>query len=270
MNNSNQLEKELELSLKIKNENPRLSLVILDNLVELKLFEFIQNNAMYDYMDGPSVNPKKRINLYSYFDEKIKYALKKDMISSDYAGLLRLLHKLRNQLYHTGRTPEITNELSLFYYDIVSDFIVNKKGLKFNYNSTSKICLSLKTDLESRFDKLNKNIRISSISWEDDETPLSDEEINENLDHIFSNYGEHIVEKTQLDKKLKEKYISKFLEEEAGENYFFQIERLHELTSMVDDENWNDDFSSLKVWLEIDSEISFYEEVIEWYILVAC
>ena len=264
------MEKELALSLKIQNENPRLSLVILDNLVELKLFEVIQENAMHDYMEGSNTDAKKRINLYSYFNEKIKYALKKGLITTDYSELLKLLHKLRNQLYHTGRTFQITSKLSSFFYDLISDFIVEKKELKFEYHSSSEISADLKKDLKFRFDKLKKNIRISSLSWEDGETPLSDEEINDNLDHIFSNYGEHIVEKTQLDRKLKEKYISKFLTEDVGENYFFQIERLNELILKVDEESWNDDLSSLKIWFKIDSEISFYEEVIEWYILIAC
>ncbi len=265
------MKQELELSLKIQNENPRLSLVILDNLVEIKLFEFIQSNAMYDYMDASSINAKKRINLYSYFDEKLKYALNNEIITPEYSELLKLLHKLRNQLYHTGRELDITSKLSWFYYDLLSGFILDQRELKFEYHSSCKISSFLKTDLDFRFEKLEKNIRISSLSWEDvDGAPLSDEEINDNLDHIFSNYGEHIVEKSQLDKKLKEKYISKFLKEKVGENYFFQIERLYVLISDVNAENWGDDLSSLQKWFKIDSEISLYEEVIEWYIIVAC
>tara|TARA_R110002051_G_scaffold269644_1_gene329861 strand:- start:1724 stop:2518 length:795 start_codon:yes stop_codon:yes gene_type:complete len=264
------MQEELELSLKIQNESPRLSLVILDNLVELKLFEIIQSNAMFDYLDNSKVTAKKRINLYSYFDEKLKYALNKDIITKEFSELLKLLHSLRNQLYHTGRKLNVTNRLSQFYYDLLSVFILDKSESKFDYKNENKISLDLKTDLNSRFEKLKKNIRISSLSWESEGIPLSDEEINDNLDHIFSNYGEHIVEKCQLKKELKVKYISQFLENQVAENSFFQIERLYELSSEVESYNWEDDLSSLKKWFTIDKEISFYEEVIEWYILIAC
>lgn len=264
------MNQELELSFKIQNDNPRLSLVILDNLVEIKLFDIIQNNAMFDYIDGSKVSAKKRINLYSYFDEKLKYALNKDIITIEFSELLKVLHKVRNQLYHTGRELDITSKLSKFYFNLLSDFILDNKESKFQYHSSNIIGDDLKKDLESRFEKLKKNIRISSLSWQDDETALSDEEINGNLDHIFSNYGEHVVEKSKIDKEIKKKYITEFIENQVSENYFFQIGRLYDLITHVNSFNWNDDLSSLREWLEIDTEISLYEEVIEWYILVAC
>ncbi len=88
---------ELSIAKDIMQENPRLSIVILDNLVELYLFNAIQQNAMSDYLENDRGRANHRIKLYSFFEEKIKYGVKKEIICKDAGKLMILIHKLRNE-----------------------------------------------------------------------------------------------------------------------------------------------------------------------------
>ncbi len=138
---------ELSIAKDIMKENPRLSIVILDNLVELYLFNAIQNNAMSDYLENDGSRANHRIKLYSFFDEKIKYGVEKEIISKDAGKLMILIHKLRNQLYHTGREVEVSKFIALYYLKVVQNFF-NYDGRKtYTLSETTEISENLKLDL---------------------------------------------------------------------------------------------------------------------------
>lgn len=68
---------DLSIAKSIITHNPRVSIVILDNIVELNLFDLIQDNAMFDYLDARKKDAKYRLGLYANFSEKVKYAVQK-------------------------------------------------------------------------------------------------------------------------------------------------------------------------------------------------
>ena len=103
-----------------------------------------------------------------------------------------------------------------------------------------------------------------------DSLKSSNEEINAVLDHIFSNYGEHIIEKSKLNAEIKKKYINSFLEHQVAFNDFFQIEDLYRMEKEIEDYFWNSDLESIAKWNKIDSELLLYEEFIECYCKIAC
>lgn len=267
------MQKELAIAKELINKDSRLSLVVLDNIVELNLFELIQANAMFDYLERDnSNNAKYRIGLYSNFADKIKYAIKKNIIDKYSGDLFNQFHKIRNNIYHKAENNDLSLQLANHYYLIIESYLAIRKSESiFLYNESNKICEILKTNLQNRFIAFRANIAEACASSRDfDSLELTDEEINFCMDHVFANYGERTIEKSNLKKELKELYINNFMEHQVSENLFFKIENLYSLEKRVHKHKWNEDLKGLITWYEIDNEFKIYEEIIELYVNIAC
>lgn len=264
------MENEFEIAKNCVETNPRLSIVILDNLVEIILFNLIQDNAMFDYLEKDD-NAKSRINLYTYFDKKIRYAVKKEHIDSHAYDLLLIFHKIRNKIYHSNQEISIGKALAKYYYKIVEEIFTKELNTCYKLSQTNNIAIHLKNDLENRFLKLREDIAESCEGTRDFNSLESDEEeINDCLDHVFSNYGEHVIEKSNLDKTIKEDYINSFIDHQVGFNSFFKINDLYDWEKKVEKFKWNNDLKSLTKWNEQDNKMSHIEEIISTYVNLAC
>jgi len=264
------MKKEFEIAKNCLDTNPRLSIVILDNLVEITLFNLIQGNAMFDYMEKDE-NAKSRINLYTHFDKKIKYAVKKKYIDQSTSDLLLIFHKIRNKIYHSNQEINIGSCLAKFYFKIVNEIYFNELNSCYRVSRTNEISIYLKNDLESRFKKLREDIAESCEGTRNfSSLESNDDEINDSLDHVFSNYGEHVIEKSNLDKIIKEKYINTYIDNEVAFNSFFQIKDLYDWEKIVKKFKWNDDLKSLTKWNEQDNLMLHIEEIIATYVNIAC
>jgi predicted nucleic acid-binding protein len=262
---------ELLIAKKLIDTNVRLALVILDNLVELYIVKTIQDNAMMDY-NLDKTNAKQRLELYSHFEEKLKYATKKNYISQEINDLFKILHRVRNSQYHTNDRINVAKPLANYYYEFVFKLInLDLDKTKLNYQTTNELGSFLKEDLNHRFKNFRTNLSISCMSDSNfDLTSITDEEINDVIDHIFSNYGEQSIEKSKFKKELKALYIQEFIEHQSSTNYFFKIEKLYEFEKVTNKHKWNNDLKSLKLWVEIDEEFKIYEEIVEVYVYIAC
>lgn len=264
------MENEFAIAKNCIDTNPRLSIVILDNLIEIILFDQIQGNAMFDYMDKDE-NAKSRLNLYSYFEKKINYAVKKKYIDSSTSQLLLIFHKIRNKIYHSNQEIKIGSSLAKYYFEIVNGIYKIELNTCYKLSKTNQISIDLKKDLENRFLKLREDIAESCEGTRDFNSLESNEkDINDCLDHIFSNYGEHVIEKSNLDKTTKENYINSFINNQVAFNSFFQIKDLFEWEKKVNNFKWNDDLKSITKWNEQDNLMIHIEEVIVNYINLAC
>lgn len=262
---------ELEIAKSLADKSPRLSLVILDNLIELHLYEVIQNNAMFDYLEGNSHTSKSRLQLYSHFDSKVNYASKKNIFDQKTCELIRLCHKIRNSLYHKSDKIGISGFLVQYYLPIVEQLIKQDCNSGFSIDSTNSISNLLRSDLLNRVKVFRENIAMACTgSKVFDTTILSDDYVNDCMDHVFSNYGEGVIEKSSLKKEVKEKYIERFIKEQSSENFFFKMNKLHSIENKLGIFNWNDDVKSLTFWFEVDNEMKLYEEVVEVYVDIAC
>lgn len=252
--------------------SPRLAIVILDNLIEVSLFNLIQDNAMRDYITRDKVkNAKQRLNLYSHFDEKVKYAVKSEIIDQDAGVLISIFHKIRNRLSHYGQVPPIADKLADYYFGICNEFLSSSLNARFTLSKSNILSQALKEDLLHRFKKIKADIGEACMADRNfDELALSNEDIDGMLEHIFSNYGEAIIEKSNFKSELKERYIDSFINDGAGFNEFFNIEELWKIERSVTKYSWKIDLPSLNEWNKVDGQISLLEEILDLYVLIAC
>lgn len=93
----NQLEKETPTGA-------RLALLLLDNLVEILMYRYINSefaeDELYNQSSSLKYSASERINVRKYFDEKVKLINKLEVIDDDTAIILRKVHELRNEAYH--------------------------------------------------------------------------------------------------------------------------------------------------------------------------
>ena len=83
----------------------RLALILVDNVVEVAMYqrvrhEFAKDQA-YRGFRPPKYAPKKRHDVLQYFDAKVKFVHAEiDIIDADDGRFLKFAHSLRNEAYH--------------------------------------------------------------------------------------------------------------------------------------------------------------------------
>lgn len=96
----------------------RLALILLDNAIEITMYDFIQNELLNEYDlfltdDFDSVKPDK---LYPEFKNKTNYLASNEIISSDEKSLIDICHTYRNEVYHSSISKDsIIDQIAKIY-----------------------------------------------------------------------------------------------------------------------------------------------------------
>ena len=100
----------------------RFALMLIDNVVELTLHQFVvdkeQENKLWLRLDKPKYDPKAiQKAIGRHFDAKVRFARKYKLIDEEMSASLLYLHNFRNTAYHQGERHEgILHSLSIFYF----------------------------------------------------------------------------------------------------------------------------------------------------------
>jgi len=275
--------KELKYILEIEN-NTRIKFVLLDNLVELKMFQIIQEHSFDEWISiEGNAKPKERIVLYRFFSNKIDYAIKKKIISRSFANSLLVFHDLRNSLYHQGETigSDITNHLFTLYSVLVLEnlFHSSKTYVHKNKSIKTKIIRILSQDILGRIKNLKDRLNYAETNNEsyDEKVPLSEFQLL--LNHLVYNYGHTIIEKSNIDYRRKMKILKKIfnnpdyvnLNELKNDDILFfahDIQAWEKIAiNMAQEKNF---YIVLNNWHKINEKLSILEELLDYHIYWAC
>lgn len=108
---------EIQLALSLPKELTRIKIVILDNILELFMFQIVRSNAFDEWnkINGDST-PSKRLALFRSFFDKQKYCVQKGVFSQETGLFFNVFHELRNLAYHQA-FDNVTNASSSSSYD---------------------------------------------------------------------------------------------------------------------------------------------------------
>ncbi len=129
----------------------RFAFLLIDNVVELALYQhakdcsikllFSRESKQLGYDEKTITRAKGK-----YFHDKIKLAVSSGLISREYGRSIRLLHEFRNSSYHSGlRHEAVLHSLSLFYFKIACDLLINYEPHSFSYRGQSELMVSMRT-----------------------------------------------------------------------------------------------------------------------------
>ena len=301
---------EIKLALSLPEEHFRLKIVILDNVLELFMFNFIREKSFdeWHHIDG-NANPKKRLLLFSNFYDKQKYCVEKGVFDETMGLFLNVFHELRNSAYHQAfenittsntsstydvnlhieyheRMRTIYKELTRLYGVILLDLLniseenaYLKNYLLQNQGQKGKICNVLTNNLLFRVEKIKKDLKFIDF-FSDNEKEKNDlHRHQEMINHITFNYGHEIIEKSALRYKTKMRTM-KIMHDNDD---FVDIDDLQEndvlftTQQILDWENSIKDVANASTyllsvinWEKINKEMCIFEEIIEYYTYCAC
>lgn len=96
----------------------RFAFMLIDNVVELTLFEFVQEEKAIARLGGPKLSGRGVLpdGLERYFDKKVSFAVQQQVLSQSSADTIRSLHEFRNIVYHGGaRHESVLHQLAVLY-----------------------------------------------------------------------------------------------------------------------------------------------------------
>ncbi len=121
----------------------RLSLVLVDNAVELVLHRYAEQKSGEDRYarDNPKNDPKMvTAALGRNFDAKVKLARVGGLLDEQVAQSISTLHDFRSQLYHRGILhEEILPALALFYFRVACDVLIRFEPRGYSWGSRHKV-----------------------------------------------------------------------------------------------------------------------------------
>jgi hypothetical protein len=107
----------------------RFALILTDNVLELLLHRFAEQELKWDEMSRMlgrqkySANDKAKV-LGQYFEEKPKFARKLGALSELEMTFVLICHRYRNELYHQGMMHEsVIFDIAWHYHDLVCDLM---------------------------------------------------------------------------------------------------------------------------------------------------
>jgi hypothetical protein len=123
----------------------RVSLMLIDNVVELALHNFAdERNSENRYMRDKSRNDAKAVAaaLGQHFEPKVKLANACGLLDDKVAATVIALHAFRNQLQHRGIMHEhILPALSVFYFRVACDVLSNYRPTGYGWNGRERMPL---------------------------------------------------------------------------------------------------------------------------------
>ncbi len=143
--NIDQLDLALDQLIQGDRNFDRFALMLIDNVIELTLHEFIQDKARWDGIltsYKASEYDKKAIEegLGRNFDNKVKTARKIGIIHNiDHEAIINI-HSYRNSAYHKGlRHEKILHSLAIFYFRNACSLLMGYEPKSLRYSGTDKI-----------------------------------------------------------------------------------------------------------------------------------
>lgn len=140
-----QLDLALEHASKGDIHNARFGLMLTDNAVELVLHQIAKDKVsdlkLYSYRNEKYEHQKALDKaLGRNFDEKVKFARIDGKLTDELAQTITILHGYRNEVYHIGLKHEtILPVLSLFYFDVVCDFLSGYRSRGLGWGSNLRL-----------------------------------------------------------------------------------------------------------------------------------
>ncbi|MEJ0098498.1 MAG: hypothetical protein WDO12_01620 [Pseudomonadota bacterium] len=123
----------------------RLSLVLVDNVVELVLHRYAEHKGGENRYRGnsPKNDPKLvAAALGQFFDPKVKLAKSCGFLDEQTTQTITTLHEFRNQLYHRGIVHEaILPALVLFYFRVACDVMIRYEPFGYSWGSSNRVPL---------------------------------------------------------------------------------------------------------------------------------
>jgi hypothetical protein len=121
----------------------RLSLMLIDNAMELALHRHAEDGKQPDWMrekQSPEYSKALTEALGQRFEGKVRFARLTGLFTEDVARSVLILHSYRNQLYHQGVMHEgIIHALTVFYFRLVCDCMTAMPMRGYSWNSNHKI-----------------------------------------------------------------------------------------------------------------------------------
>ena len=171
-----------QISIKDTNYD-RFALILIDNAVELALHNYAEYYK-YDLNDIYTTDKEKYnkiINsLGNSFNAKVSLAVYDSLIPIEYQTSLNLLHKFRNEAYHSGMVHDsIIHSLSIFYFKIACNifnllhnqdeyiFSIEKlpyRALKYIYINNSKVNYANVWQKLKEIIEINKSTLVNDLS----------------------------------------------------------------------------------------------------------
>lgn len=96
----------------------RLALILLDNAIEITMYDFIKNELLdeFDIFSTDDLDSVKPDKLYPEFNNKTQYLASNEIISYDEKNLIDTCHSYRNEVYHTSISRDsIINQIAKIY-----------------------------------------------------------------------------------------------------------------------------------------------------------
>lgn len=96
----------------------RLALILLDNAIEITMYDFIKNELLdeFDIFSTDDLDSVKPDKLYPEFKDKTKYLASNEIISYNEKNLIDKCHHYRNEVYHTSISRDsIINQIAKIY-----------------------------------------------------------------------------------------------------------------------------------------------------------
>lgn len=123
----------------------RFALMLVDNVVELTLHQFVQDKANENEMWGRFSDPKHdptliQRGLGQNFDNKARVSRKLGLFDESLCESILYLHSFRNSSYHKGLRHEgILHSLAIFYFTCACEVLKNYEPQMWCWSSTDKI-----------------------------------------------------------------------------------------------------------------------------------
>ena len=121
----------------------RLSLMLIDNAMELALHEhaeYQQSQHKYDGEIPEDFREALQAALGRHFEPKVKFAKRTGFLNEDVAHSIVTLHSYRNQLHHRGLMhEEILHCLAMFYFRIACDVMERQPHMGYSWGSRTVI-----------------------------------------------------------------------------------------------------------------------------------
>ena len=279
-----------ELKIISEINNDRIRLVIIDNLLELMMYEYFLNNS-YELGENYIRFEDKlnnRISISQYFNDKVNYCRKKGIYSNEVAEIIKLFHDLRNEAYHKGAhfsliSTDVVNIYQKILFNTMHKTNSSLKGshiLKIENINETKIVQNIKNDLKNRLKKFKDNIIFIATGFKNEFNDENDniENYEDEFQYIVYNYGFFIIENSTINRKDKLEYLKICFEEP---DYVFPrgSEAPSSILKLKDINSWgksinrlrrNEHYKAISLWYEIDKKLSLMEQITNEYILLMC
>ncbi|WP_422035531.1 hypothetical protein [Reyranella sp.] len=146
-NNIEQLDLALEHVALGDANNARFGLMLTDNIVEITLHQLALDrksdlkHRSYHYEKNPYQHSKElEAALGRFFDQKLKFAVLETKLSEEEAESIKLLHNVRNEVYHVGvRDNVLLPDLARLYFYLTTAFLARYEARGFGWGSSQQI-----------------------------------------------------------------------------------------------------------------------------------